>query len=70
VNIDTGAFQALTAEVAGLEDQVADLAAEVRDLRAQAFVIRTLEEVRAGVWQPPAAPSRRPRHLHAVGSSR
>lgn len=55
--------------IAELEGQVADLATQVSDLRAEAFVIRTLEEtmlrVHAGGAAPAAAP-RLPRHLHAV----
>jgi hypothetical protein len=66
VNVDTGAFMALTG-------QVADLAARVAGLEVDAFEIRTLEEMRlrhAGFpHAAPAAPAPRPRHLRAVDGS-
>ena len=48
----------------------AELAEEVRNLRAEAFIIRTLHEMWAGASasRPPTEPPRRPRHLYAVGS--
>jgi hypothetical protein len=63
VEVDTGAFMALSG-------QVADLAARVAGLEDDAFTIRTLEEMRlrhAGFPRgTPAAPAPRPRHLRAV----
>jgi hypothetical protein len=55
--------------IADLEDQVAGLAAEVRDLRVQAFLMRTAEEVWAGTRAAPAAAvlPRGLRHLSVVG---
>jgi hypothetical protein len=57
--------------LAELERQVADLAAEVRDLRTQAFTWRTYEEMRLERMErlagaPAAVPPRRLRHLQAV----
>jgi hypothetical protein len=56
--------------IADLERQLADFSADVRDLRAEAFVIKCLEGMRlerqAGVR--PTVPPRRPRHLQVVGS--
>lgn len=57
--------------LADLEDQVAALAAEVRDLREKAFVFRAVEDIFAGTpllprgrRGTPRAP--RARHLRAV----
>ena len=58
--------------LAALERQVANLSAEVKDLRAQAFVLRTLEEMMVreclGGGAPAVAP-RQPRHLVALPGS-
>jgi hypothetical protein len=57
--------------IAELERQVAELAAEMQDLRAEAFASRAFEEIRTSALsagRAPAAPPRRTRHLHAVGA--
>jgi hypothetical protein len=58
--------------IAELEDQLAELTAEVGNLREQAFILRSLEEIRvmrAGDTYS-AVPARRPRHLQLVGGAR
>jgi hypothetical protein len=61
--------------IADLERQVAELAETVKRVAAEADIYHTIQnfdemrlERQAGVW--PAAPSRRPRHLHLVGGDR
>jgi hypothetical protein len=56
VNVDAGALEALTA-------QVADLTARVEQLADQAFVLKTLDEM---VLEHAALKASRPRHLRAV----
>jgi hypothetical protein len=58
--------------IADLERQVAELAAEVGTLRAEAFIVRTIEEIRAGAAAPrmPGPSPRRPRHLSVVAGGR
>jgi len=58
--------------IADLEDQAAGLAAEVKNLRAGAFVLRTLEEAALdrygyGGSRPAALRASRPRHLRLAG---
>jgi hypothetical protein len=58
--------------IAGLEDQVAGLAAEVENLRAGAFVLRTPGEAAPdrygyGGSRPAALGASRPRHLRLAG---
>lgn len=57
--------------IADLEQQVAELAFEVRNLQAEAFVIRPLAEMLAehagySTGQPVTAKTPRPRHLAPV----
>lgn len=53
--------------LADLERQVTALTAEVRHLRDQAFVLRTLAEVERGGYIPPQrSRAHRPQHLRAV----
>jgi hypothetical protein len=59
--------------IADLERQVAELAGEVRDLREQAFVLRTLEEMWIRFRMDggrPAAPGGPQRHLAALEGGR
>ena len=68
MNVDTGAFQALTA-------QVADLTARFEQLERDAFWVKTLEEMiveRSGypAGQHAALKASRPRHLHSVDGGR
>jgi hypothetical protein len=53
-----------------LERMVAEQAAEIEDLRAEAFVLRTLEEMmvrQCAGGSAPAVPPRRRGHLRLVG---
>jgi hypothetical protein len=61
--------------IADLERQVAELAETVKRVAAEADIYHTIQsfdemrlERQAGVR--PAAPARRPRHLHSVGGDR
>lgn len=57
--------------IADLERKVAALAGEVQDLRAKAFRLRTVEEIRADAYrQESSGPPCRPRHLRVVGGDR
>ena len=55
---------------AAVEHELARLRAEVADLRAEAFIIRTIEEMWAGASAPCPAPQRTARHLSVVGDPR
>ena len=78
MNVDTGEFRALTAEVERLREQLLDLGQAVADmgdemaiLRSDASVLRSLEEAwlhRIGVTPGPGTRllHHRPRHLRAV----
>jgi hypothetical protein len=59
--------------IADLEQQLAELAAQVEHLEHEAILIRTVEEMvvrHAGYSIPQRAPlkSARPRHLHLIAS--
>jgi hypothetical protein len=59
--------------IAELERQVAGFAAEIRDLREEAAVVRTIGEmtIQMQTGHLRALPPERPvRHLHAVGGPR
>jgi hypothetical protein len=67
VNVDTGEFRALTA-------QVADLTARFEELERDAFLVKTLEQMiveHAGypVAQHSALKASQPRHLRPVDGS-
>jgi len=67
MHVDTGSFQALQGEVA-------ELAEQVRQLRRDAFTIKTLEEMmleemmleRSGYIPPPDGHAGRTRHLRPL----
>ena len=62
MHVDTGSFQAL-------QDEVADLAEQVRQLRCDAFTIKTLEQMmleRSGYIPPLSDRAGRSRHLRSI----